>query len=65
MSCQNNENLYAQGIYDFNFYDLTTDELLFQSRTITEGNFATWLNLNEIRGGIGNANQIQKPTDAS
>lgn len=65
MSCQNNENLYAQGIYDFNFYDLTTDELLFQSRTITEGNIATSVNLNEIRGGIGNAIQIQIPSDAS
>lgn len=64
MSCSN-ENLYAQGIYNFDFYDLTTDELLFQSRTITEGNIATSVTLNEIRGGIGNAVQIQIPSDAS
>ena len=65
MSCRNDENFYAQGIYDFNFYDLTTDELLFQSRTITEGNIATSVDLNEIRGGIGNAIQIQIPSNAS
>lgn len=64
MSCSN-ESLYAQGIYSFDFYDLTTDELLFQSKTITEGNIATSVNLNEIRGGIGNAVQIQIPSDAT
>lgn len=64
MSCSN-ESLYAQGIYNFDFYDLTTDELLFQSRTITEGNIATSVSLNEIRGGIGNAVQIQIPSDAT
>lgn len=64
MSCSE-EKLFAQGIYNFDFYDLTTDELLFQSRTITEGNISTSVNLNEIRGGIGNAVQIQIPSDAT
>lgn len=64
MSCSN-DLLFAQGIYKFDFYDLTTDELLFQSKTITEGNIATSVNLNEIRGGIGNGTLIQIPSDAT
>ncbi len=65
MSCSDKDLLFAQGIYRFDFYDLTTDELLFQSNTITEGNIATSVSLNEIRGGIGNGTLIQIPSDTT
>lgn len=63
MDC-NSKGLYVQGVYDFEFYSIGTDELLFQSRYITESNITTSTNLNAIKGGIGNATLIQIPSDA-
>ena len=60
----NSKGLYVQGVYDFEFYSIGTDELLFQSRYITESNITTSTNLNAIKGGIGNATLIQIPSDA-
>lgn len=60
----NSRGLYVQGVYDFEFYAIGTDELLFQSRYITESNITTSTNLNAIKGGIGNATLIQIPSDA-
>lgn len=60
----NTKGLYVQGVYDFEFYSIGTDELLFQSRYITESNITTSTNLNAIKGGIGNATLIQIPSDA-
>jgi len=60
----NSKGLYVQGVYDFEFYSIGTDELIFQSRYITESNITTSTNLNAIKGGIGNATLIQIPSDA-
>lgn len=60
----NNKGLYVQGIYSFEFYEIGTDNLLFQSRYISESSITTSTNLNAIKGGIGNATLIQIPSDA-
>lgn len=60
----NTKGLYVQGIYSFEFYDIATDALLFQSRYVTESSITTSTNLNAIKGGIGNATLIQIPSDA-
>ena len=60
----NTKGLYVQGVYSFEFYDIATDALLFQSRYISESNITTSTNLNAIKGGIGNATLIQIPSDA-
>ena len=60
----NTKGLYVQGIYSFEFYDIGTDNLLFQSRYISESSITTSTNLNAIKGGIGNATLIQIPSDA-
>lgn len=60
----NTKGLYVQGIYSFEFYDIATDALLFQSRYISESSITTSTNLNAIKGGIGNATLIQIPSDA-
>lgn len=60
----NTKGLYVQGIYSFEFYDIASDALLFQSRYISESSITTSTNLNAIKGGIGNATLIQIPSDA-
>lgn len=60
----NTKGLYVQGIYSFEFYDIATDALLFQSKYISESSITTSTNLNAIKGGIGNATLIQIPSDA-
>ena len=60
----NTKGLYVQGIYSFEFYDIASDNLLFQSRYISESSITTSTNLNAIKGGIGNATLIQIPSDA-
>ena len=60
----NTKGLYVQGIYSFEFYDIASDALLFQSRYISESNITTSTNLNAIKGGIGNATLLQIPSDA-
>ena len=61
----NQKGLYVQGVYSFEFYDIATDALLFQSRYISEASISTSTNLNAIKGGIGNATLIQIPSDAA
>lgn len=60
----NTKGLYVQGVYSFEFYDISTDALLFQSRYISESSVTTSTNLNAIKGGIGNATLMQIPSDA-
>lgn len=64
MSFYENEKLYVQGIYDLEYFSLDTNDLLIKFDKLTQSNFASNIDLNPIKAGIGNAIQIQIPTNA-
>ena len=49
---------YTQGIYEANVYSLSNRDLIYHDSKLTDANFQSSVNINEIAAGVGNSTQI-------
>lgn len=49
---------YTKGIYEANFYNLASRDLMYHDSKLTDANIASSVNTGEILAGLGNAPQI-------
>lgn len=59
------ENLYVKGTCNAICYDITTNDIVYQSSKMTTGSIAPSVKLNEIRSGLGNPVAEAIATDPS